>query len=142
MLVCLLYFSDYKAHTPQIWEEMGGMCYSLNVVYLAGGVDRGRWRWWWSRVFFPCFPPLNPRYVLWSGASYSPKNTVYFFLSLILMLYSWFQTSILTEIRSLNNMGHVFRQKEEQSNPAKHRGREVDSKEACYLFIYSFIFKI
>ena len=28
--------------------------------------------------FFPYFPPLKPRYVLWSGASYSPKNMVAF----------------------------------------------------------------
>ena len=27
-------------------------------------------------VFFPYFPPLKPRCVLRSGASYSPKNTV------------------------------------------------------------------
>ena len=27
--------------------------------------------------FFPYFPPLKPRYVLWSGVSYSPKNTVH-----------------------------------------------------------------
>ena len=26
--------------------------------------------------FFFYFPPLKPRYVLWSGASYSPKNMV------------------------------------------------------------------
>ena len=26
--------------------------------------------------FFPYFPPLKPRYVLWYGASYSLKNTV------------------------------------------------------------------
>ena len=26
--------------------------------------------------FFPYFPPLKPRCVLWSGVSYSPKNTV------------------------------------------------------------------
>ena len=26
--------------------------------------------------FSPYFPPLKPRRVLWSGASYSPKNTV------------------------------------------------------------------
>ena len=28
------YFSDYKMH-PQIWEENGGVPYSLNVAYLA-----------------------------------------------------------------------------------------------------------
>ena len=35
-----------------------------------------------SKAFFlPYFPPLKPRYVLWSGASYSPKNTVYYFFT-------------------------------------------------------------
>ena len=28
------------------------------------------------KKFFSYFPPLKPRCVLWSGASYSPKNTV------------------------------------------------------------------
>ena len=27
-------------------------------------------------AFFPYFPPLKPRYILWSGASYSLKNKV------------------------------------------------------------------
>ena len=31
---------------------------------------------WVSFFFFSYFPPLKPRCVLWSGASYSPKNTV------------------------------------------------------------------
>ena len=57
---------------PQIWEENGGASYSPNVAYLAHGgqgvaVEQG---------FFPYFPPLKPRCVLWSGASYSPKNMV------------------------------------------------------------------
>ena len=30
-----------------------------------------------ERVFSPYFPPLKPRYVLWSHVSYSLKNTVY-----------------------------------------------------------------
>ena len=46
------------------------MSYSPNVAYLThcggdGGVG-----------FFSYFPPLKPRCVLWSGMSYSPKNTV------------------------------------------------------------------
>ena len=63
---------------PQTWEENGGVSYSPNVAYLAywglggGGavVDQG---------FFPYFPPLKPRYILWSSVSYSLKNTVYSF---------------------------------------------------------------
>ena len=27
------------------------------------------------QIFFSYFPPLKPRCVLWSAASYSPKNT-------------------------------------------------------------------
>ena len=36
----LLYFSDYKTHSPPppIWDENGSASYSLNVAYLA--------RWW------------------------------------------------------------------------------------------------
>ena len=50
------------------------MSYSPNVAHLARcGVEGG---WQWSGFFFPHFPPLKPRYVLQSGASYSPKNTV------------------------------------------------------------------
>ena len=57
---------------PQIWEENRGASYSLNVAYLAhwGGVSGG------AGVFFPYFPPLKPRYILWSGASYSLRNMV------------------------------------------------------------------
>ena len=36
---------------------------------LGGGLQ-------WSGVFFSCFPPLKSRYVLWSGASYNPKDMV------------------------------------------------------------------
>ena len=62
-------------HPPQIWEESGGVSYSPNVAYLAhwgGGVVGGAF------FFFSYYPPLKPRGILWSGASYSPKNTVYF----------------------------------------------------------------
>ena len=38
----LPYFSDYKMHTPQIWEENGGASYSPNVAYLVYG-GRGQW---------------------------------------------------------------------------------------------------
>ena len=51
-------------HSPflQIWEENGGVSYSLNVAYLAH-LGRGEG----SGVgFFPYFPPLKPRCVLWS----------------------------------------------------------------------------
>ena len=59
---------------PQIWEENEGASYNPNVAYLAcwgGGevaVVQGG--------VFPYFPPLKPRYVLWSGAPDSLKNTV------------------------------------------------------------------
>ena len=47
------YFSAYKMHSPQIWEENGGMSYGLNVTYLA------RWGWrgqgWRGFFFFPIF---------------------------------------------------------------------------------------
>ena len=44
------------------------------------------------QIFFSYFPPLKPRCVLWSGASYSPKNTVVirdviYILPVYLMLY-------------------------------------------------------
>ena len=60
--------------TPQIWEENGGVSYSLNVAYLA--------LWSWGGAggsgagFSPYFPPLKPRCVLWSSESYSLKNMV------------------------------------------------------------------
>ena len=57
---------------PPIWEENEGVSYSPNVAYLAGGGGSGSG----GMVFFSYFPPLKPRYVLWSGASYSTKNTV------------------------------------------------------------------
>ncbi|CAI9619731.1 unnamed protein product, partial [Staurois parvus] len=34
----------------------------------------------WFRIFFSCLPPLKPRCVLWSGASYGVKNTVYIYI--------------------------------------------------------------
>ena len=77
-------------HFPlQIWEENGGASYSLNVAYLAR-----RWGWGGSgagsqeagagpqfllQKFFSYFPPLKPRCVLGSSASYSLKTTVVFF---------------------------------------------------------------
>ena len=54
---------------PQIWEENGGASYSPNVAYLAGQgavLEQG---------VFSYFPLLKPMCVLWSGASYSLKNT-------------------------------------------------------------------
>ena len=60
--------------SPQIWEENGGVSCSLNVAYSPGSfggeavVEQG---------FFSYFPPLKPRYILWSGTLYSPKNMVY-----------------------------------------------------------------
>ena len=58
----------------QIWEEKLGASYSLNVAYLAHG---GGGRVVVERGFSPpYFPSLKPRYVLWFGVSYSPKNMV------------------------------------------------------------------
>ena len=60
--------------SPQIWEENGGASYSLNVAYLARGGGRGDSGAGFIFLFY--FPPLKPRYVLWSGVSYSMKNVV------------------------------------------------------------------
>ena len=69
------YYEDYcifqtirLTPTPQIWEENGGAFYSLNVAYLVhwGAMEQG---------FFFLFSS-SKTYVLWSNASYSPKNTV------------------------------------------------------------------
>ena len=66
-------FQTIRCTSPhQIWERNGGVSYSPNVAYLACWGGGG----WWSRVFIPYFPPLKPRYILWSGASYSPKKMV------------------------------------------------------------------
>ena len=81
------YFSDYKMHFfPKIWEENGGGSYSPNVAYLAhwwvgggsgvGSLEAGAGPHFLFQNFFSYFPPLKPRWVLWSGVSYSLKNTV------------------------------------------------------------------
>ena len=51
-----------------------GASYSLNVAYLAHGAGSGGSDG--AVIFFPYVPPPKPRYILWSGVSYSPKNTV------------------------------------------------------------------
>ena len=59
----LPYFSDYKMHPPEIWEENGGASYTLNVPYLAhwgGGGGSGVGFFFFS----PYFPPLKSRCVL------------------------------------------------------------------------------
>ena len=69
-------FSDYKMHLPSpppFWEEKGGVSYSPNVAYLACCGGGG----FWGGGFPPYFPPLKPRYILWSCASYSPQTTVF-----------------------------------------------------------------
>ena len=72
----VLYFSDYKMHSPQeIWEENGDESYSPNVAYLAHLPGEGGAAV--ERVLFSYFPPLKPRCVLWTGASYSPKKIWY-----------------------------------------------------------------
>ena len=52
------------------WGDRGAS-YSPNVACLA------RWGRGGAGFFFSYFPSLKPRYVLWAGASYSPKNTVW-----------------------------------------------------------------
>ena len=37
--------------------------------------------------FFSYFPPLKPRCVLWSSASYSPKSTVYYFDAMVSLVF-------------------------------------------------------
>ena len=61
---------------PEIWEENGGASYNPNVGYLAchrgpGGGGGGA-----GFFCFFLFSPPKPRYVLWSGVSYSLKNMV------------------------------------------------------------------
>ena len=41
----------------------------------AGSQEAGAGPHFLLQIFFPYFPPLKPRCVLWSDASYSPKNT-------------------------------------------------------------------
>ena len=62
------------------------MSYSPNVAYLAcwgvgggggaGSQVAGAGPHFLLQNFVSYFPPLKPRCVLWSGASYSPKNMV------------------------------------------------------------------
>ena len=79
MIYVFTVFLDCRMHTPQIWEENGGASYRLNVAYLArcGGWGEGAAVECFG-FFFSYFPPLKPRYIIWSGASYSLKNTVNF----------------------------------------------------------------
>ena len=71
---------------PKFGEENGGASYSPNVAYLAhwvgvgggaGPQEAGAGPHFLLQIFFSYFPPLKPRCILWSGVSYSPKNTVY-----------------------------------------------------------------
>ena len=71
----LPYFLDYKTHSPPNLGGNWGASYSPNVASLAFWGEGGN-----SGVgFFSYFPPLKPRCVLWSSASYSPKNMVFHF---------------------------------------------------------------
>ena len=65
-------FQTIRRTPPPIWEENGDLSYSLNVAYLAHLGERAAVEW----GFFFSYFPLKPRYVLWSGVSYSLKNTV------------------------------------------------------------------
>ena len=76
--------------TPQILEENGGASYSLNVYppYPAcwgegwgsgsgtGSQEAGAGPHFLLQIFFSYFSPLKLRCILWSGVSYSLKNTV------------------------------------------------------------------
>ena len=57
-----------RRHTfphPQFGRKMGRrLTVRMQLPWLTVAVEQ---------VFFPYFPSLKPRYVLWSGASYSPK---------------------------------------------------------------------
>ena len=69
----------FRTHfSPPNLGGNGVVSCSLNAVYLARWGERGQR---WSRVFFPYFPPLKPRNLLWSSVSYSPKPTALLFPS-------------------------------------------------------------
>ena len=70
----LPYFSDYKMHIfpPNLGGKWGCVFWSKCSLPGSRGVRWGGVEW----GFISCFPPLKPRYILWSGASYSPKTTV------------------------------------------------------------------
>ena len=89
LLFCIYHiFRSIRCTTPQIWEENGGASYSPNVAYLvrrsregggsggAGSQEAGAGPHFLLQIFFSYFPPLKPRCILWSGASYSQKNIV------------------------------------------------------------------
>ena len=76
-------------HPPKFGRKMGVHLYSANVAYLArcggvGGVgndgagskEAEAGPHFLLQKCFSCFPPLKPRHILWSGGSYSLKNTL------------------------------------------------------------------
>ena len=73
-MIQVLYFSDYKTHflPPRFGRKMEGASYSPNAVYQVPWGEGGSG----GTGVFSYFPPLKPRYIWWSGASYSPKNMV------------------------------------------------------------------
>ena len=85
--------------SPQIGEENGGTSYSPNVAYLAEGGGGG------GAGFFSYFPPLKPGHVLWSHASYSPKNTV-LYSRFTLRVQPWTLNKILSmDFRNQSSIG-------------------------------------
>ena len=68
------YFLEYKTHSPppNLGRKLG--CVLQSECSLPGLLGEGGRQW--NGVFFPYFPLLKPRCVLWSSASYSPPNTV------------------------------------------------------------------
>ena len=57
--------------SPQIWEENAGASHRPTVADLARWMGGGS-----GAGFFPYFPPLKPRCVLWPSTSYILKNMV------------------------------------------------------------------
>ena len=92
------YFSDYDI-PPNLGGKWGvRLIVRMSLTWLVGDGGGGS-----SGVgFFSYFPPLKLRWVLWSGVSYSPKNTV--LKSVICSTISiqinnyWMNESIISEL--------------------------------------------
>ena len=72
------YFSDCKMHfyPPKFGRKMGvHHIVQMQLAWLAAGSGVGGENGSGAGGFF-YFPPLKPRCILWSSASYSLKNTV------------------------------------------------------------------
>ena len=82
----LPYFSDSRMRLPHPTPNLGrkwgcvlqSKCSLPGSLGAGGGGGEGEEGSGGRVFFFPYFPPLKPRYVIWSGVSYSPKNTVFY----------------------------------------------------------------